>query len=292
MSVFATFSAWLSQFGVTQAFGQNGEQGTDYGVPFHTPVPLALSGTVESASYGPWGGLVKVVTSLPGVGKITEQFVHIDQIAPGVVPGAQLPAGYILGLSGGENPGYPGALHPADPQFSTGPHIEFDLQGPGGNYVNPQTALPFAEALANRAQQNGRGAAPMTNTGGIGGLMPIPTGIVTGIINGISGLAGGVISPVQNAIDNTAGTAVQAVGNSFSDMFTAVKDYITGGVERFAFFLLAMSIFMVGVVLIVWEPAKEIVVDPVVGAAKAKGGALKSAAAASVGKAASAVIGA
>src|SRR5690242_1201828 len=31
-------------------------------------------------------------------------------------------AGQQIGLSGGENPGYPGAEHPAQPQWSTGPH--------------------------------------------------------------------------------------------------------------------------------------------------------------------------
>lgn len=123
------------KFPVTQSFGQNAETGTDYGTPFHTPVPAPFAGTVVSESYGPYGGEVDLATSVPGQPAIKiETLLHLDQIfAP---KGAQVAAGGILGLSGGQ---LAGGSHPAQLPYSTGPHTEVDFW----------TGKPFASASVN-----------------------------------------------------------------------------------------------------------------------------------------------
>jgi hypothetical protein len=115
-------ASWWEQFQITQGFGQNGERGTDYGVPFHTPLELPFGGQVVSEGYHGWGGEVDVATFVPGLGKVTESILHLDQIL--VPQGAEIPAGGVVGLSGGQ---LSGGLHPNDPKFSSGPHTEIDF---------------------------------------------------------------------------------------------------------------------------------------------------------------------
>lgn len=125
----------------TQVFGQNGETGIDIGTPFHTPISALFGGTIYSAAYGPWGGEVKA--SADGYGTNNWQdYIHFDIMNPALRTGMSFGPGFILGMSGGENPGYPGAHHPASPQFSSGPHTEFGMYhgGPhfaGGVAMNP-----------------------------------------------------------------------------------------------------------------------------------------------------------
>lgn len=145
---------WWKRYGVTQAFGVHGEQGTDYGLPFHTAVTLPIAGRVSREGCYGYGCEVDVRASLPGVGTVTEYVIHLDTIAAGIVQGAELPAGAFLGLSGGETTAqvaagmFKGAQHPAGTQFSTGPHIEegFVLGGrtpflSGDTYLNPAPIL-------------------------------------------------------------------------------------------------------------------------------------------------------
>lgn len=116
--------AWL--YPITQEFGGGAlgatERGTDYGTPFHTPVAAPFAGTVVGESYGGYGGEVDIATSVPGTPVKTETLLHLDQIfAP---KGAQVAAGQVVGLSGGQ---LSGGSHPASSLFSTGPHTEIDL---------------------------------------------------------------------------------------------------------------------------------------------------------------------
>lgn len=129
------------QFPTSQGFGQNGETGNDIATPFHTPVATPFGGVVTAAGYHPYGGEVDVATTIPGFGRITEYFLHLDSISSNIIAGAQVSAGELLGLSGGENPGYPGALHPALPAYSSGPHIEFGLINASGGNPNPTSVV-------------------------------------------------------------------------------------------------------------------------------------------------------
>lgn len=110
-----------------QSFNGNVERGNDVGMPFHTAITDILGGTVTDASYHPWGGQVGVLTSLPGYGSFIEYFQHLDTIDPAVQTGASLSPGQLIGLSGGQ---LSGGLHPNDPQFSSGPHVEFGINAP------------------------------------------------------------------------------------------------------------------------------------------------------------------
>lgn len=89
----------------------------DVETPFHTPITSLVSGTVKTSDYKPWGGEVFVE---PDAGGPEVYMYHLDLLNVGA--GQHVAQGQVLGLSGGENPGYPGALHPTQPQFSTGPH--------------------------------------------------------------------------------------------------------------------------------------------------------------------------
>lgn len=130
-------SAWYCM-GEGETYGQsyngNTEHGNDLNVPFHTPVTLPYGGTITDVSYHGWGGQIGVLTSLPGVGKVIEYIQHLDLINPSLAVGQQIASGTQVGLSGGENTNqfaqYPGAVHPNNPLYSSGPHIEFGFNAP------------------------------------------------------------------------------------------------------------------------------------------------------------------
>lgn len=160
---------------VTQAHGQNGEQGIDLGTAFHTPITALDPGTIDAASFGPWGGLIGEKTALG-----QEYFLHEDTI--NVMPGQQVAAGQVLGLSGGQNTG---GAHPASPAYSSGPHVEY------GIFSGPLFASPALDptGVIAAAQQGG--------TGGLGlpslPSLPNPADFVTSIGHGLANaLAAGV----------------------------------------------------------------------------------------------------
>lgn len=90
----------------------------DIGTPFHTPLTAILPGIVETANYQAWGGQIFIKPDNPNFPEY--YYYHPDEIDVHV--GEHVAAGQEIGLSGGENPGFPGAEHPAQPQFSSGPH--------------------------------------------------------------------------------------------------------------------------------------------------------------------------
>src|SRR5205807_8040696 len=105
---------------VTQAFGVNSERGTDYGTPYGTPLVAPYGGVVTRAGYYPWGGEVDIATAVPGHPEIkSETLLHLDQLF--VKVGDQVPQFGKVGLSGGQ---LQGGSHPAQPQYSGGPHTE------------------------------------------------------------------------------------------------------------------------------------------------------------------------
>jgi murein DD-endopeptidase MepM/ murein hydrolase activator NlpD len=94
----------------------------DLGTPFHTPITTIKSGTIKQADFAPWGGEIFLV---PDDGSTEEYWYHPDLLE--VSAGQHVSAGQEIALSGGENPGYAGGLHPASTQYSTGPHTHFGL---------------------------------------------------------------------------------------------------------------------------------------------------------------------
>lgn len=119
---------WLAH--ITQGFHPKSNPahgGIDFGIGFHTPLAALLGGSVYRAGYYPWGGELDLNTNLPGYGHGLENYTHLDWINPAFMhAGAFVPSGAVVGLSGGENPGYPGGLHPAQRRFSSGPHFHYN----------------------------------------------------------------------------------------------------------------------------------------------------------------------
>jgi hypothetical protein len=121
--------------------------GVDFGVGFHTPIGPILGGPVEHVGYHPWGGEVDMWAQYGGR-RFLENMTHLDYILPNVRPGAVISPGQVIGLSGGENPGYPGGLHPAQRQFSSGPHLHYSwfVNTPWGASIDPLNFLRGVEA--------------------------------------------------------------------------------------------------------------------------------------------------
>lgn len=112
---------WQNAIG--QKYGQNGEKGTDFDMPFNTPVGAISGGTVVYAGLPPdsmknlGGGVPNslgyVVQVKNSDGSIIH-YQHLKSLGPGIASGRFIAAGDVIGNSGGL---------PID-QWSTGPHIE------------------------------------------------------------------------------------------------------------------------------------------------------------------------
>lgn len=119
-----------------QTYGQNGEQGIDYDMPYQSKVGSATSGTVVYAgkppesSYAGQSSIGYIVQVLNADGSVVH-YQHLDSINPNIHTGGQIQAGDWVGLSGGcplspngswySGNSCPGGLRDQD---SSGPHIE------------------------------------------------------------------------------------------------------------------------------------------------------------------------
>jgi murein DD-endopeptidase MepM/ murein hydrolase activator NlpD len=110
----------------------------DIGTPFHTPLTALLSGTVVQADYAAWGGEIFIKPDDPSY---PEYYMYHPDLLE-VSKGQHVAAGQEIALSGGENPGYPGAEHPAQPQWSTGPHTHVGFFT-NWNTSTPQGTVPY-----------------------------------------------------------------------------------------------------------------------------------------------------
>lgn len=130
----------------------------DVETPFHTPITAPMAGKVIKADYQAWGGEIFVQ---PDNHNLPEYyFYHPDRLE--VSAGQHVNAGQEIALSGGENPGYPGAEHPASLPYSTGPHTHV---GWFSNWITPPETgmtIPYGPDPANllaAAQGAGSGGA-------------------------------------------------------------------------------------------------------------------------------------
>lgn len=114
---------------VTQYYGQNGEQGTDFGCHYHTRLVALWGGTVQYADRTCWnssctnssGGVIIIRAYVPNLGFESTYYLHIDELAPGIHVGSVIEKGKFIALSGGQTYG---GNWPANPQWSEGPHLE------------------------------------------------------------------------------------------------------------------------------------------------------------------------
>lgn len=206
-------------YGITQKFGQNGENGVDLGTPFRTPITALYAGTVRWAGRTQWqcgssGGEVTIVCNVPGQGTLTSYYLHMDSVT--VKQGDQVPQGALIGYSGGQLSGgnWPvvncyknGRLVT---QYSTGPHLEFGfnapwVSGPGRN-IDPTFAITQAR----------NGTLPQTTPNGSTNVNATGTPLTTGGNNGISETAGqgGGLGPGANLIGNVYQIDPNAIAQS------------------------------------------------------------------------------
>jgi len=238
------------KYPLTQLFGQNGEQGVDVGTPLHTPITNLYAGKVVEAQYGGAGGIVGVLVNVPGLGNVVEYFLHLDLI--NVKVGQQLGVGDLVGLSGGELAGTPGGLHPAEPQFSSGPHTEFGFfKGTPFASADAGNPLPYLHpSTTTSTTTTGTGSAPSSQ----------PTDLTSGLCD--IPFFGGLLCLGENAGKAAGAAGGQALQDS------GVVSGITLSVERIGFFVLALVIALIGVVLITYQPAQETVATGVKAAMK------------------------
>lgn len=215
--------AWW-QYPITQAHGENGEQGVDFGVPFHTPLTPILPGQVQriDCSSG-WRCEIDILTSYQGQQAI-ESFLHVDQ--PMVSVGEQVNTGTVLGLSGGQ---LSGGSNPDSSQFSTGPHTEFDIfmgNKPWQNAIDPTS-------LARGGPQAGSGG----------------NGLIGGLTGGVANNAGNVVSDVSQGFGALANALdpAKALGS--------LSSAITGNPNIHDFLLRALlvvgGLFLLGLAVVV-----------------------------------------
>jgi hypothetical protein len=88
-----------------------------------TPLTSAVSGVVLSAGVHDWGGQVSIRFTVADQ-DMTLSYLHMSDIAQGIVPGVQVQAGQYIGKSGGATWSRPYAT---GTKYSSGPHLHFEL---------------------------------------------------------------------------------------------------------------------------------------------------------------------
>lgn len=211
----------------------------DIGAPFHTPFSFPVSGTIAQADYAMWSGQ-------PGGGEVflkpdnggEEQYVyHLDEID--VHSGQHVSAGTQVGLSGGENPGYPGAQHPASPMWSSGPHIHYGFfdsykNTPAGGRPYGSDPTAYYQSLSKNGisgsagtgltdlfNPSGSSSSASTGLGVLGLSMPTQDQMIRGalVLGGVVLIIMGLHSLLQKSQGDTS--ALQAATQS--DAQTAQK---------------------------------------------------------------------
>lgn len=182
----------------------------DIGTPFHTVLTALKPGTIQQADYAPWGGEIFLK---PDDGSPEEYWYHPDLIE--VSPGQHVSPGQEIALSGGENPGYPGALHPASTTYSTGPHTHFGL-------------------FSGWVQSPDHGTIPYG---------PDPASLLMQAQMGINSTANSTISPNLSTATSPTSAAIEASGVGIS---TGVQD----AAVRVGIFVLMLALLFGGVYLL------------------------------------------
>ncbi|HEX2025890.1 MAG TPA: M23 family metallopeptidase [Actinomycetota bacterium] len=102
-------------------------EGNDIVAEEGTPVLATTGGTVEAVGWTFYSGTRVGVRGTDGKYYF---YAHLSEVAPGIVPGAPVDPGTMLGRVGNTGYGPPGR----EDQFP--PHLHFGIEGPGG-WENP-----------------------------------------------------------------------------------------------------------------------------------------------------------
>jgi hypothetical protein len=225
------------EFPFTQGYRPPSEYGVDVGTPLDTPLTAIFGGVVTRANYNPWGGEVDIKTAKG----LTEYFLHLDQIAPGIAPGAKVSPGQLLGLSGGQ---LSGGAHPTAAEYSSGPHVEYGLfSGSWGvGTVDPTAIVKAGAPLAG------------ASSGPLGGFDPTdPLGTRTALWNywnSLGDLSKAANVPTFFGLDPTdpLGTrkAVTDLGHGAADFFSVSESNLSEWLKRqsIAFFVAAIVLLV------------------------------------------------
>ena len=207
----------------------------DIGTPFHTPLTAIKSGTVVQADYAAWGGEIFIK---PDDGSTEYYYYHPDLLE--VQTGQHVTAGQEIALSGGENPGYPGALHPAQPIWSTGPHTHVGYftnwaQTPLGTRPFGPDITPTIQSLVTKGiagSQTSGGSTGNTNPTGTVPSVQTPTGAVV-TANDISGVPGAVQSGILR-VGIFLIAIIIILGGFYVAFHTQINSAVKTGVETAA----------------------------------------------------------
>lgn len=203
---------------ITQYLGPNTDTphyALDIGTPFHTELTAPLAGTVIKEDYQAWGGEIFIQPDDKSYPEYL--FYHPDRID--VTAGQHVASGQEIALSGGENPGYPGALHPADPAYSTGPHTHLQwitsyTTTPDGRDIpygaNPANLLEIAKSVTPSSSAStlnytsdsttASTTTPSSITTGSVGRLGIGTVGVALIIVGLYAVASSYTARIEKAV--------------------------------------------------------------------------------------------
>lgn len=119
---------------LTSAFGQRGHPvlgvrrmhaGLDLAAPSGTPIRAPADGVVDAA--GPNGGYGNYIRLQHG-GDVDTAYAHLSRLAAGIVPGAPVRQGQVIGYVGSTG-------------LSTGPHLHWEVLV-GGAQVDPLSVMP------------------------------------------------------------------------------------------------------------------------------------------------------
>lgn len=125
-----TKAPFQGSYGVTQGFGESGEQGADFATPEGTPVFAGFGGTVHIENYGSgYTGLSVWVDN----GKGWQFFAGHMLSTAKLVDGQTINPGDLMGTTGGGSQ----ARALGEAGHSTGPHSEIQIRQvlPGGRYI-------------------------------------------------------------------------------------------------------------------------------------------------------------
>jgi|SRR5215469_12475315 len=225
-------SAYFSD--ISQSFGENGEQGTDFAMPVGQPITTPVAGKIVTRDDGKgnWGKAVYV--------QMTNGWTFFVGHLSGfdVVDGQQVGPGDVLGQSGGD---------PSDPSsgVSSGPHIEIRFIDPGGDNVDPMTFLPqlYSGKTVSYAQwANGLFSSAGADPPGWQkqALVRTPDGVLVDYnspqgswykaVDSVWGQVYGEHAPYQAAVDfrNAGVTTVDALYTAMNQMPSAIAGVTVG----------------------------------------------------------------
>lgn len=149
-----------------------GHTGVDFPVGMNTPVHAVMAGLIKSVRALTYSYGKHIIQSLPIGGNYEALYAHLNSFK--VRAGQSVGAGDVIGYSDSTG-------------NSTGPHLHFTLQHPGGNFVDPTGFL-------------NSGKAPGGDTGGgITGAITDAIGFLKGLspVKWLTNLAGGMKSKIM-----------------------------------------------------------------------------------------------